>query len=173
MNQKKEFRNNGAIGALLDEYEKALNELTVTIDNLTQEQLTRIIDFDTKDEDCKSIQSVLSHIVQSGYTYVLEIRKWLGEKIEYKNEIKLSTIEEYKSALGEMFDFNEKLFLDYPNLELEENDPNKKINVRWGQNYDVEQLFEHAIVHILRHRRQIEKFKEIIKVKPAANIGYE
>ena len=24
--------------------------------------------------------------------------------------------------------------------------------------YDAEQLLEHAIVHILRHRRQIEKF---------------
>ena len=28
-----------------------------------------------------------------------------------------------------------------------------------GQSYDAEQLLEHAIVHILRHRRQIEKFK--------------
>lgn len=162
MGQKKEFRNNGAIGALLDEYEKTLNELIITIDNLNQEELTKIIDFNTKDEDCKSIQSILSHIVQSGYTYVLEVRKWLGEKIEYRNKIKFSTIEEYKSALVEMFNFNEKLFLDYPNLKLEENNSNMKINVSWGQSYDIEQLFEHAIVHILRHRRQIEKFKEII-----------
>jgi len=168
MIQKKEFRTNGAIGALLDEYEKALNELIFAIDNLTQEQLTHIIDFDTKDEDCKSIQNVLSHIVQSGYTYVLEIRKWLGEKIEYRHKMKLSTIEDYKSALRKMFNFNEKLFLDYPNLQLEENDPTKKINVRWGQKYDVEQLYEHAIVHILRHRRQIEKFKEIIKSKASS-----
>ena len=34
----------------------------------------------------------------------------------------------------------------------------KKIVVKWGQTYDPEQLFEHAIVHILRHRRQIERF---------------
>jgi len=27
----------------------------------------------------------------------------------------------------------------------------------WGENYDFEQLLEHAIVHILRHRRQIER----------------
>jgi hypothetical protein len=31
---------------------------------------------------------------------------------------------------------------------------------RWGANYDLEQLLEHAIVHILRHRRQIERFLE-------------
>jgi len=29
---------------------------------------------------------------------------------------------------------------------------------RWGVTYNLEQLLEHAIVHILRHRRQIEKF---------------
>ena len=163
MNTKKAFRNNGAIGALLDEYEKALNELIDTISDLTQEQLTSVIDFETKDEDCKSIQNILSHVVQSGYTYVVEIRKWLGENITYKNKIKLLTVEAYKSALKEMFDFNEKLFIDYPNLQLFENNTNKKINVRWKQNYDAEQLFEHAIVHMLRHRRQIEKFKEILK----------
>ncbi len=32
------------------------------------------------------------------------------------------------------------------------------IKAGWGPTYDVEQLLEHAIVHVLRHRRQIEKF---------------
>ena len=32
------------------------------------------------------------------------------------------------------------------------------INSRWGAVYDAEGLLEHAIVHLLRHRRQIEKF---------------
>ena len=163
MNKKKEFRNNGAIGAMLDEYEKALNELITTISDLTEEQLTRIIDFETKDEDCKSIQNILTHVIQSGYTYVVEIKKWLGENSEYRDKKRLLTVQAYKLALEEMFEFNEKLFFDHPNLELCEYDSRKKINVRWGQNYDVEQLLEHAIVHILRHRRQIEKFKELIK----------
>jgi uncharacterized damage-inducible protein DinB len=160
MTEKMKFRTNGAIGALLDEYEKSLNELINTVSDLSQEQLIEIVDYNTNDEDCKSIQNILTHVVQSGYTYVVEIRKWLGEKIDYKDKIKLESIDEYKSALAEMLEFNENLFTDYPNLELCEFDPNKKINVRWGQKYDAEQLFEHAIVHILRHRRQIEKFKE-------------
>ena len=58
-----------------------------------------------------------------------------------------------------MFAYNVKLFEDYPNIKLEEYDPNKKIEVCWWQKYDVEQLYEHAIVHILRHWRQIEKIK--------------
>jgi hypothetical protein len=28
---------------------------------------------------------------------------------------------------------------------------------RWGMRYNLEQMMEHAIVHILRHRRQIER----------------
>jgi uncharacterized damage-inducible protein DinB len=31
------------------------------------------------------------------------------------------------------------------------------IHSLWGVKYDLEQLLEHAIVHVLRHRRQIEK----------------
>ena len=57
------FRNNGAIGALLDEYEKALNELILSIDNLTKKELTIIVDFETEDEDCRSIQTILTHII--------------------------------------------------------------------------------------------------------------
>jgi len=57
-----------------------------------------------------------------------------------------------------MFEYNKKLFEDYPDINIEEHDNQKKVLVKWGQLYDVEQLFEHAIVHILRHRRQIERF---------------
>ncbi|WP_299890469.1 DinB family protein [uncultured Lacinutrix sp.] len=158
----KGYRNNGAIGALLDEYEKSLNELINTIKNISSSQLIKIIDNKTKDKDCTSIQAILTHIVQSGYTYVVEVRKWLGEDIEYKDKALLSSTDEYINALKKMFKFNEQLFQDYPNLILCEYDSNKKINTRWGQKYDVEQLFEHAIVHTLRHRRQIEKAKLII-----------
>lgn len=35
---------------------------------------------------------------------------------------------------------------------------NVYFKTRWCVNYNIDQLLEHAIVHILRHRRQIEKF---------------
>lgn len=57
-----------------------------------------------------------------------------------------------------MFRYNEKLFDDYPDMETCVLDNDRKINVRWGQQYDPEQLMQHAIVHVLKHRRQIEKF---------------
>jgi len=154
------FRTNGAIGALLDEYEKALNELYLVIKDLNSEQLVFVVDQETTDPDCRSIQAVLTHVVESGYTYVIESRKYLGEDIGYKSKVLLSTAEQYIDALKKMFEYNEQLFADYPDMSIEDYD--NKMKVRWGQYYDVEQIIEHAIVHILRHRRQIEKF--IIKL---------
>lgn len=154
----KKYRDNGATGALLDEYHKAIEELKEVIVNLTTTQITKIVDNETKDKACRSIQTILAHTVRAGYTYVIEIRRWLGEDIEYRTDEQFDNVEAYIEALDTMFKYNEKLFLDYPNMNLEEYNNDNKINVRWGQNYDVEQLYEHAIVHILRHRRQIERF---------------
>ena len=159
MVKEKKYRQNGAIGALLDEYEKTISELIVTIQKLSQDEIVSIVDHDTNDEDCKSIQSILTHVVQSGYTYVVEIRKWLGKEIDYRDKETFKTAREYDSALVKMFNFTEALFNEYPNLRLTEFDLNHKIKVRWGQTFDIEQLMEHAIVHVLRHRRQIEIFK--------------
>lgn len=156
----KKFRDNGTIGALLDEYEKALVELKSCIENVSENLLVKIVDNETKDKDCKSIQTILSHVIESGYTYVIEIRKWKGEEIGCMKKEFLTKIEDYQLAIDEMFRFNEALFLDYPKIKMNEKDASKKITTRWGQQFDVEQLFSHAIVHVLKHRRQIERFKE-------------
>ncbi len=157
------FRDNGAVGALLDEYERAILELQDVINGVTEGELKTIVDSNTDDPDCRSIQTILTHVVRAGYCYVIEIRRSKGEPIEFVERKDLGSIIEYEGALGRMFRFNEKLFDDYPELKIEEHEPERKIKTRWGQYYDVEQLMEHAIVHILRHRRQIERF--LIKMK--------
>jgi uncharacterized damage-inducible protein DinB len=158
-----EYQDNRAIGALLDEYEKSIIELKEVIIDVSTKDLVEINDHKTHNKDCRSIQTILSHVVGAGYTYIIEVRKWLGEEIDYKSKVLLATIPEYIEALDIMFDYSIKLFEDYPKIKLEEHSSSKKIKVRWGQQYDVEQLFEHAIVHILRHRRQIEQFKFKLK----------
>ena len=159
----KEFRNNGAIGALIDEYERSIEQLKDVLTNVSPENLVTVADGKTNDPDCKSIQTILTHVIRAGYCYVIEIRNSLGEQLEYINRKPLHTVEQYKLALDDMLKYNVQLFKDYPNLKIEEKDTNKKIKVAWGQLFDIEQLFEHAIVHILRHRRQIERFLIILK----------
>ena len=152
-------RNNGAIGALLDEYERAVKDLKDVLKTVTSTELKTIADDETADEDCRSIQTILSHVVRSGYGYAIYVRKRQGEIMDFRTSILLESVDAYNAALDDMFSFNVQLFADYPNIALEEFETDKKILVRWGQLYDVEQLFEHAIVHILRHRRQIERLK--------------
>lgn len=154
----KTYRTNGAIGALLDEYQKSIVELQSIIENVTEQQLITIADTETEDRDCRSIQTILTHVLRSGYYYATVVRQSLGEDVDHIDEQILKNIGAYSTALNEMFTYNEQLFEDYPQMEIEENETTKKILTRWGQTYDPEQMFEHAIVHILRHRRQIERF---------------
>jgi len=157
------YRDNGAIGAILDEYEKAINELIAVIKNISSDHLKTIIDHETEDEDCRSIQTILTHVVRAGYGYATYIRKNQGEDVIFLKPSHLPSVDLYISAIKEMFLFNEKVFDDYPNISLEEKNQEKKMHVSWGQYYNVEQLMEHAIVHILRHRRQIERFILILE----------
>jgi hypothetical protein len=62
-----------------------------------------------------------------------------------------------------MVEYTEKLFLENPNLLIEKGSIHNKMHGSWGQSYDIKQLMEHAIVHTLRHRRQIERF--LLKIK--------
>jgi len=156
----KKYRTNGAIGALLDEYERAVGELQALIQTVTPAQLVAIADPHTNNPDCRSIQTVLSHVVRAGYAYANYIRSHQGEQPVPKAGEILDFVATSSAgeALTAMFQYTEKVFIDYPELPLEVFPEDQKILVRWGQRYDVEQLMEHAIVHILRHRRQIERF---------------
>jgi uncharacterized damage-inducible protein DinB len=153
----------GAIGALLDEYERAIDDLKFVIIDVSDEDLATIVDAQTTDEDCRSIQTIVAHVVSSAYGYAIYMHKNLGENMEFMPKINRNSSEAYCQDLDAAFQFNLALFEKYPNLKLEELDNDKKILTRWGQIFDYDQLLEHAIVHILRHRRQIERFKIQLK----------
>lgn len=93
---------------------------------MSNEQLIDIVDPYTEDTDCRSIQTILTHVVRSGYGYAIVIKKHLGEDIEYAERQLLGTVSEYQIALKKMFTFNEQFFKDHPLIELEEYDGKKK-----------------------------------------------
>ncbi|MBF7090516.1 DinB family protein [Flavobacterium sp. ALJ2] len=150
------FYRQGASGALLDVYEGAITDLQHTISDISETELIKIIDNQTTDDSCKSIQTILSQVVCSGYAYAIYIRRFKGESIDFRDEIFHTSIQDYNSHLNDSFKgINDN--------QLEEFDNNKKLNTSWGQVYDIEQILEHSIVHVLRHRRQIEKYKIIVR----------
>jgi len=148
----------GSIKALLDEYKKAINELITVIKPLNDKSLAMVVDNETKDPDCRSIQTILSHIICSGYGYTIYIENSIGANKPRLERETFHSISPYIDHLRLMFEYCENFFNSNINLTIEQTDNSKKITVNWGQQYDIEQLFEHAIVHILRHRRQIENF---------------
>lgn len=155
----KDYRKNGAIGALLDEYEKAIKELRSTIQGFTQEEFDKIVDHETSDDDCRSVQTIMTHVLRAGTAYNVYIQNKQGIQLEMPARKPLESIAAYQTGLDNLMKATDKMFVDHPGIKLEEHNPQEKIKTSWGQLFDVEQLMEHAIVHILRHRRQIERFK--------------
>jgi len=148
----------GTIKALLDEYKKAINELIVVIKPLLTEEIEVIRDHKTADENCRSVQTILTHVVYAGYGYTNFIETHLGSKKKRRPKQFFKNADEYIGDLNAMFDYCVNFFMEHPNIPLEEFDPSKKILTRWGQVYDIGQMMEHAIVHVLKHRRQIQRF---------------
>ena len=149
----------GAIGALTDEYEKALTELKTLLGEITDDQLNAIVDSSVK-EDFQSVRNIVIHIVKAGYVYANHIRKRFGNTI-YKNEITINSIHEAFFQIDKMFHYTVETFEDKWLLS-DEDLLNTIIKTSWTT-YDLEAIIEHSIVHILRHRLQIEKL--LIKAK--------
>lgn len=158
---EKSFRP-GPVGALMDEHERALIELIELSETYSQEQFIRIVDTETKDDNCRSVQTILNHVMKAGYAYSNYIRDKFSKPItsEPQSIDKIENISEITSALTKMFDYMLETvegMYGFTDKEL----GNHIINTRWDATIDIDMLLEHAIVHLLRHRRQLEKFNQL------------
>jgi len=147
---------NNMVIALMDEYRRSALDLNEILAETSDADFQKIRDFKTEDTSCESIQSVVFHVVQSGYTYINYINTI--SKIEWKEyETQILTPTFGIQEIDAMLEYTQaslKHILPFENEAIE----SWKFESRWGVVYDFEQLMEHAIVHVLRHRRQIEKF---------------
>ena len=100
----------GAIGALTDEYEKALEELKVLLIKIPDDKFKEIYNKEAH-TDFQSIKNIISHLIRSGYGYATYIRK------RFKNDyavprIKITKTEEGISELNKMFEYTVETFED-------------------------------------------------------------
>ncbi|MEW6507998.1 MAG: DinB family protein [Bacteroidota bacterium] len=151
---KKNLRN-GSIGALMDEYERAASELILLIDNLPDDKFSKIYDPNTTDEHCRSIKSIMNHVIDAAYRYANQIRIFLA-LVPVKPEFKIDNAKDSARVLNKVLTFTANSVEGFWNLSEDQILATRQ-NTKWGF-YDIEMMFEHAIVHVLRHRRQIEKF---------------
>ncbi len=143
----------GAIGALTDEYEKALEELKKLLLQIPDSEFQKVCN-EKMDVDFQSVRNIVLHLVNSGYGYANYIRKRFGNSFEVP-QIEITESEQAIFILDEMFEYTVETFEDKWHLTYDEL-MNTIIKTSWST-YDLEAIIEHAIVHILRHRLQIEK----------------
>jgi uncharacterized damage-inducible protein DinB len=142
----------GAIGAMTDEYEKALKELIVVLKTIPEDLF--LLTDESKLENFKSIRNITLHIVRAGYSYSNYIRKRFGDEI-LLNETKINSVDDAVAELDKMFQYKVNTFENKWLLSDDEM-MNTIIKTSWTT-YDLEAIIEHSIVHILRHRLQIQK----------------
>jgi uncharacterized damage-inducible protein DinB len=145
---------NKMLVAFIEEYKKAAKEYCTVLDKFSQANFEKKIGFHTKGPDCTSIKSITYHVLQAGYGYVGHVNSMSNVEC-YEYDRKIESPQVGITELNKMLRFTETSFSaiwDKTNTELE----TWRFKTRWKETYSFEQLMEHAIVHILRHRRQIE-----------------
>src|SRR5437868_7756889 len=75
-------RRPGAVGAMMDEYERAVAELSVLVSGLSDTEFEAVRDLETPDESCRSIQTIMHHVIRAGYGYATYIRAAFGTPAE-------------------------------------------------------------------------------------------
>lgn len=148
------LENKRAVNALLEVYGAAINNFKELVVTIPGEKLTLITDSVTADSNCNSIQSILTHVVHSGYGYATYIHNNIAVPKERPPKAFHSGIQQYLDDLENVLQVTREIFDDISDAELY--DVSRKIDTSWDQTYDIEQLMEHAIVHILRHHRQVK-----------------
>lgn len=146
----------GVVGALMDEYERAIAELAELVLRLTDSELEALRDRQTQDDECRSIQKVVHHVVGAGYGHAAYIRRAFGAALD-RPQISLGSRAESVEQLAAMRSYTEATLEGHWEMTDEEISA-VEILSGWGSKYDLEQMLEHGIVHVLRHRRQIERF---------------
>ncbi len=157
--KKLEDYRKGAVGSILDEYEKALFELKSVVQTVGADSYSRVVEGEA--EHCCSIQIIMNHVVRAGYGYSKYIRDALAADANPIAERQIPQMEIFEE-INEMFAYTCAIFEDKRPITDEEMET-IFFKTRWGVDYNIDQLLEHAIVHVLRHRRQIQKF--ILKFK--------
>jgi uncharacterized damage-inducible protein DinB len=146
----------GPVGALLDEYERAAAELRRLVERIPEAEYERIADPETADENCRSVRTMMGHVVGAGYGYADYLRGAFGvpssrpPRETYPRADVLARFDDMLRYTRETLE---------PRLHLTDQElAAVRIETRWHSIYDAEQILEHGIVHLLRHRRQIERF---------------
>lgn len=152
----------GPLGALMDEYERVAEEFCGRISRLESHDYDAPI-LQASERDLVSIGKICYHVLFAGYAYADALRRKFGKSVASPVRF-YPTQTEFESVFRAMLTYTEDSLADLYHM-TDDDLTATNIPLRWSDHHDLEAVMEHAIVHVLRHRRQIEY--ELAHRKPA------
>jgi hypothetical protein len=143
----------------MDEYARAAEDFCRVAEGFPADAFRR--EHPSPDPDTRSPLSICAHVCGAARRYADYIRKARGLPFEDKFVQDPAAVSDPQAIRGLL-----EAALRYTEGALEglydapgETYTAITFPVRWGPTYDPEMLLEHAIVHLLRHRRQLERWR--------------
>lgn len=110
------------------------------------------------DPDYESHERLVGHVLMAARGYMTRIGEWVGRPV---TDVDAST--EPNDVAGRTATFADDVLAGYRRhmalVTTEELEPQAH-RTRWGELMSVENLLEHAVVHPMRHRIQLERILE-------------
>jgi hypothetical protein len=148
----------GPFGALMDEYARAAEDFCRVVEGF---DLARFdAERPSNDPNTVSPRAICLHVVGAAHRYAHYIRK--ARKLDFieryeADPARLGSPRDIRARLAEGIVLMEETV--EPLLKATEAEIQAlSFTVRWGPRYDPEMILEHAVCHVLRHRRQLERW---------------
>ena len=148
----------GPFGALMDEYASAAEAFCAVVAAFDATRFESVRAANTA--ETASPHAVCAHVCGAAHRYAHYIREARGIDFIERYELdpsRLRSPSDVRGLLAEAIRLMEETV--EPLLPLtDEGIQALSFVVRWGPTYDPEMLLEHAVCHLLRHRRQLERW---------------
>lgn len=148
----------GPFGAVMDEYARAAVDFCSALEEVSPERFTATIA--SPDPDCVSIRALSMHVLRAacGYADYIRERRGLAKTSPFSTPpLEITRPSDVRPLLAEAMRYTEGA-LDGLYSADEDRFTMLIFRVRWGAIYDPEMMLEHAVLHLLRHRRQIRRW---------------
>jgi hypothetical protein len=148
----------GPFGALMDEYARAAEDFCRVVETF---ELTRFdAERPSNNPSTVSPRAICLHVIGAAHRYAHYIRK--ARSVDFverydADPASLRSPRDVRPLLTEGIVLTEDTV--EPLLRATEQEIQAlSFAVRWGPIYDPEMILEHAVCHLLRHRRQLERW---------------
>jgi hypothetical protein len=148
----------GAFGALMDECARAAEDFCRVVESFDAARFAA--ERKSDDPSTTSPRAICAHVCGAAHRYAHYIRKARGVEFVERYEFDASRIaspRDVRACVAEAVRFTEETvepLLRATDAEIQA----LTFTVRWGPRYDPEMILEHAVCHLLRHRRQLERW---------------